>query len=418
MKLQEYKQPLALEAQSSFFISFWVIMKTQQTLKYQRDQINLRGIHQVSFRFGLCVVFLILATTLVHGQSLPRKFINRIFNDTAFSEKPKWIAYPTLAYAPETSWEIGASAILVGYAKRDTSNRLSEVSSFTFFTFEKQYGAQIEHALYSDKDRWFALGKLKLQSYPLTYYGIGPEIGGEALGVVNADFLLLRERFLRKVKGHLFAGLEVDFERLSSVQFDWHDGVQPNEDILGQNGYNNLGLGLGVVYDTRHNVLNVRHGFLSEVGYLFYEPSWGSTNRLRTLFIDNRAFFKTTPNNVVAFQMIGQFSQGEVPFNQLSMIGGEMMMRGYYLGKYRDRNMVAVQAEHRWLPFTFSKRIGAAVFAGAGSVSPNLNFNELLWTAGGGLRLLLFPNRDVFTRIDVGINPDGYGVYIFIGEAF
>ena len=35
--------------------------------------------------------------------------------------------------------------------------------------------------------------------------------------------------------------------------------------------------------------------------------------------------------------------------------------------------MFGVQAEHRWLPFKFSKRLGASVFAGIGSVSPNLH---------------------------------------------
>ncbi|PWJ43238.1 BamA/TamA family outer membrane protein [Sediminitomix flava] len=341
-----------------------------------------------------------------------------MFNDTTSVEKPKWIAYPTLAYSPETSWEIGAAAVVVYYANKDSTNRLSEASGFSFFTLESQYGAHFDHALYSDKNKWFALGKLKFQSYPLAYYGIGPNIGGDELAIANANFMLIRERLLRKLHGNWYLGLELNYERLSNVSFEWLGGGQPLDNILGQDGYSNLGLGVGLVYDNRHNVLNVRHGFLSEIGYLFYEPFWGSTHRLSTLFIDNRAFFKTTERNVLAFQLLGQFSQGDVPFNQLSMIGGEMMMRGYYLGKYRDKNMFGLQTEHRWLPFKFSKRIGAAVFAGVGSVSPDFNFDKLLWSAGGGLRVLLFPKRDIFTRLDVGFNPDGYGIYMFIGEAF
>lgn len=341
-----------------------------------------------------------------------------MFNDTSSGAKPKWIGYPILAYSPETSVEIGAAAVLVFYANQDTSNRLSEVSGFSFFTLQGQYGANFEHALYSNKNKWFALGKLKFQSYPLAYYGIGPNISGESLGLANANYLLIRERALRKIKGDLYFGLEIDYVNLSNVTFDWNNGYQQNRPIIGEKGYSNLGLGLGVVYDTRHNVLNVRKGFLSELGYIAYEPVWSSTNTLRTIFIDNRVFLNVTKRNVLAFQAIGQFSKGEVPFNQLSMIGGEMMMRGYYLGKYRDKNMIGFQAEHRWLPFPFSKRFGGAAFAGVGSVSPNLNFNKFLWNAGGGLRFLIFPKRDIFTRFDVGLNPDGYGFYLFIGEAF
>ena len=367
------------------------------------------------------LLFILLSFSLIKGtfsQSKVKNLFNKMFNDTTSGADPKWIAYPTLAYSPETSWEIGVSAVLLYYAKRDTSNRLSEVSGFSFFTLESQYGAFFEHALYSNKDKWFGLGKIKIQSYPLAYYGIGTNIAGNELAIANANSLLIRERLLRKIKGNWYLGMELDYERLSKVNFDWIDNNRPKGFILGEDGYSNLGLGLGLVYDSRHNVLNVRHGFLSEIGYLFYHPVWGSTNKLNTLFIDNRAFFEYRKRNVVAMQMIGQFSQGEVPFNQLSMIGGETMMRGYYLGKYRDNNMVALQIEHRWLPFKFSKRIGGAVFSGIGSVSPNLHFDKLLWSVGGGLRVLLFPKRDVYTRLDVGFNPDGYGVYLFIGEAF
>jgi hypothetical protein len=37
---------------------------------------------------------------------------------------------------------------------------------------------------------------------------------------------------------------------------------------------------------------------------------------------------------------------------------------------------------------------------------------------GAGLRYLLFPKKDIFTRIDVGFEKEGYGIYFFIGEAF
>ena len=53
-------------------------------------------------------------------------------------------------------------------------------------------------------------------------------------------------------------------------------------------------------------------------------------------------------------------------------MGGEQLMRGYYLGRYRDNNLVAGQVEYRFLPFPFSKRLGAAAFLGAGTVAPKV----------------------------------------------
>ncbi len=370
------------------------------------------------YTFAVFTLFLLALPCVAQKKSWPVRLLNKMFNDTIVDGKPKWIAYPTLAYSPETSWEIGLSSVVVYNAKEDTNNRLSEISGFTFFTLAGQYGVNFEHAIYTDQDKWFFLGKLKSQSYPLLYYGIGNNIVGEELAIAHANVNAIRERILRKIKGHWYLGAELDFQRLTKVDFEWMDGYENTPVPNGGNGYSNLGLGIGLVYDTRHNVLNVREGALMEIGYLVYSSAWGSTNNLGTLFIDSRLFKEVNEHRVWAGQIIGQFSQGDVPFNQLSMIGGEMMMRGFYLGKFRDKNMLGAQLEHRWLPFKFSKRIGASVFGSIGYVSPNLKIDKMLWSVGGGVRVLLFPNRDIFSRLDVGVNPYGYGFYIFVGQAF
>jgi hypothetical protein len=69
----------------------------------------------------------------------------------------------------------------------------------------------------------------------------------------------------------------------------------------------------------------------------------------------------------------------------------------------------------------FSKRIGAAAFAGTGTVFPDFSLasiNKVVWSAGGGLRFLLFPKKDIYTRFDVAFTQEGSGFYLFIGEAF
>jgi hypothetical protein len=38
--------------------------------------------------------------------------------------------------------------------------------------------------------------------------------------------------------------------------------------------------------------------------------------------------------------------------------------------------------------------------------------------SGGGLRFLLFPKKDIFSRLDFAVTREGTGIYIFIGEAF
>ncbi len=99
------------------------------------------------------------------------------------------------------------------------------------------------------------------------------------------------------------------------------------------------------------------------------------------------------------------------------------MMRGYNLGRYRDNNQVAAQVEYRLLPLSlsFSKRIGAAVFVSSGTVFSELktfDASRFKVAGGGGLRYLLFPKKDIFTRADVAFTSEGTGLYIFIGESF
>ena len=98
-------------------------------------------------------------------------------------------------------------------------------------------------------------------------------------------------------------------------------------------------------------------------------------------------------------------------------------MRGYYLGRFRDKNLVAAQVEYRMLPLPlgFTNRWGAAVFASTGTVSGSLGAlskKNMLWAAGGGVRFLIFQKKDIFTRLDVAFTREGTGIYIFIGEAF
>jgi hypothetical protein len=355
-------------------------------------------------------------------KSWPVRYWNKLVNDTTDIRRPQFLMYPTVAYAPETSWEFGLSSVYVFYARRDTANRLSEVNGFTFFTLQRQYGLWFDHALYANKNNWFNLGRVRLQSFPLLYYGIGAATPSEPAAQVDANLIQIKERMLRKVIPNLYAGVEVDYQRMSSVNF-----ISKNESPvvlpIGHEGATNIALGSGILYDSRHNILNVRDGFFSELALLRYSKTWGSDYAFTTIISDTRFFKSINKRDVLAFQTFGQFNIGQPPFNQLALMGGESIMRGYYQGRYRDKNLVAAQVEYRLLPlpWQFSKRWGAAFFAGSGTVYNRANSfssRDIVWAAGGGIRFLLFPKKDVFTRLDFAFTKEGSGIYIFIGEAF
>lgn len=350
------------------------------------------------------------------------RYINRLINDTTDIREPQFISYPTLAFAPETSWEFGLSSLYVYYAQRDTTNRLSEIYGFTFYTLQRQYGLWFDHSLYSAGNSWSILGRIRLQNFPLLYYGIGPNTDREYIARVDALQLNLRERVLKKIGRNFFLGPEVDFQRLSSTEFVPH-GQTVVDKPPGSDGSTNLGIGGGLVYDNRHNVLNVREGGFAELALLHYDGKWGSDFSFTSIISDNRIYKSINKRDVLAAQVFGQFSINQPPFNQLSLLGGESLMRGYYFGRYRDRNQLAAQVEYRMLPLplSFTKRFGAAVFASTGTVFNDftqLNTSNLKFAGGAGLRFLLFPKKDIFSRLDLAFTPEGRGIYILIGEAF
>lgn len=375
-------------------------------------------------RFVVIILCFICYTASAQEKpGLFARYWNSLVNDTTDIRKPQFLIYPTVAYAPETSWEFGLSSLYVFYAKGDTLNRLSEINGFTFFTLENQYGIWFDHALYSDKNKWFLLGRLRYQSFPLLFYGIGPDSPEEFLARVDANQLLIKERVLRRVYKNLYLGLETDFQRLSSVDFVEAASSPTFERPIGSEGSTNFGLGLGLIFDSRHNVLNVRHGAFSELAFLRYSDFIGSDFSFTSLVSDNRLYRTIGKKNVLAAQVLGQFNFGDVPFNQLALMGGESIMRGYYTGRYRDKNQIAFQVEYRLLPlpFAFTERWGAAVFGGMGNVFNDFQSFQLdksVWSGGAGIRFLLFQKKDIFTRFDVAFTEEGPGFYIFIGEAF
>ena len=370
-------------------------------------------------------VFLLLSLLSVQGvvaqsDNLVKRYLNNVLSESGDPSAPKLINYPTVAYAPETSWELGVSSLYVYSANKDLSNRLSEIKAFTFYTLENQYGFWLDHALYTDENKWFFYGRARYQSFPLFYYGIGRETPSEHIALIDGEYTLFRERLLRETLPSLYFGLELDYQGLNRVNYiDTEIDFELPE--VGAMGSNNLGIGLGLLYNNIHNAMNPREGLYSEWAFMNYNTAAGSDYNMTTYVIDNRLYRPVKENTVFAAQLYGQFTSGNAPFNMLALMGGESLMRGYYLGRYRDKNLVAGQVEYRILPFEFSKRWGASVFLAAGQVYGDeygFNWDQFLPTGGAGIRYLIFPEKDIYTRIDVSFTEEGRGVYFFIGEAF
>lgn len=100
----------------------------------------------------------------------------------------------------------------------------------------------------------------------------------------------------------------------------------------------------------------------------------------------------------------------------MATLGSSYSMRGYYDGRFRDKNVVDMQVElrqHVW------KRNGVAVWVGAGNVFPDFSSFEvkhILLNYGFGYRWEF--KKRVNVRLDLGFGKGQTGFIFNINEAF
>ena len=94
-------------------------------------------------------------------------------------------------------------------------------------------------------------------------------------------------------------------------------------------------------------------------------------------------------------------------------------MRGYYFGRYRDRNMIAFQTEYR---FPLFWRLGGVGFVGFGDVASDMTefkMNQFKYNVGFGLRFMFDRQEKINARLDFGLCEGGSsGIYAMVVEAF
>jgi hypothetical protein len=108
---------------------------------------------------------------------------------------------------------------------------------------------------------------------------------------------------------------------------------------------------------------------------------------------------------------------GEVPFYLMRTIGGHNTIRGFRDYRFRDENLLLLQAEYRFEVFP---ALDAALFYDAGKVAPrreDLDLRHLERAYGLGFRF--GTNRGVFMRIDAGFGSrDGKHFYFKFSNVF
>lgn len=182
------------------------------------------------------------------------------------------------------------------------------------------------------------------------------------------------------------------------------------------NKVNNYGAGVVVQYDTRDLVTNAYSGVYAHFNTMFNPKFLG--NKYYYTMIDFTASYYHTAwrNAVIAAQINSKFNFGNVSWAMMSLYGGNQVMRGYYLGRYRDKHMVSTQVELRQRVY---KRSGLVLWGGVGTVFHDADSfgNRFLPNYGVGYRFEFRKRMNI--RLDWGFGAHGQSGIIFsMNEAF
>lgn len=327
-----------------------------------------------------------------------------------------WGILPGPFYTPETSFGIGVA--LVGLYQTDRATPDTPQSSLTlsgFASITGTFGFDFDNYSYynDDRQRLFVHGDLVNQ--PTRYWGIGYAAGRDnhSQDYTGASFDLWPQLYQRVAPAlWIGAGWSVAQLHARALEDNVRNSIGDTTD--GPSVFSS-GASVHLLDDTRDFVPNPSRGHVLSVDYAAYRSDLGSDDNFDSLSTRFGSYLSLSTKTTLAFDLYGDFRSGDVPWNQLATLGNDQRMRGYYDGRYRDRDVVSTQIEWR---HQLEWRHGIVLWAGAGSIAsrPSDLGTHILPSIGTGYRFMFKPRVNV--RLDLGVGRDSAGFYFQVGEAF
>lgn len=323
--------------------------------------------------------------------------------------------FPIVFWTPETRFLGGA---ILNYSIPKTVHGIeghpTSIALPFVYTQEHQYMSALEMEHYWNDER----DRIKITAEYIKFfedfYGIGntlPEKNKEKFTPRRFSF---QANYYKNISGRLFAGLQYEYEDYSIAKAK-PSGLIADMDLSGTTITS--GLGLVAMLDTRNDEIYPRSGSFHHISVVPFHKVVGSEKNFLRTTVDVRQYFRVFKSHVLAYQAYAALTSGHTPMNEMALFGGQNLMRGYYGGRYRDRQMMAAQAEYR-LPLFW--RLGMTGFVGVGDVANRINdfkATDLKVAGGIGLRFALDKKKQHNIRLDLALGKNAVPA-IGIGEAF
>jgi hypothetical protein len=331
----------------------------------------------------------------------------------------KIIPVPLYSYSTEAGHTFGLAKFnLLDLSKKDTISPPSKISEVLSFSTLGRVNVSVSTELNWHQGRYMITGYINYKQQPEYILGIGNDVSVDDVEEISVTRLKFVNYGMIQVVQDLYLGIGADLTIYTDITTD-STSFLIEEDISGIDGGTSAGLGLAAIYDSRDNRYNAYKGTLIAFKAMFFPSFMGNPYLFSSFNFDVRKYFNPWLNHVIALQATTSFRSGDIPFYELSMLGGEDQMRGYYKGALRDKVLVDCQMEYR-MPVW--KIFGITGWIGTGRVAESYSDFSLdgLWLSyGGGLRIKVDSEHNTNLRFDFGFGPNGVkGFYINFAEAF
>lgn len=364
-----------------------------------------------SFRILCATVFVVVAAT---GASVAQDS-----QDSTGRKMFDWFAYPYAFVSPETNLALGGGGIVYFYLSPDSLTKPSSITPSFYYSVNHQFDLTIFPEVYFAQGKYYLYAYFSIGQYIDKYYGVGPttvEIDDPAY---LYEGTILRGNFQWNLTSKAKLGALVEY--VNRVILDKKSNpFLLSDTVRGSDGGSELGLGLIASWDSRNHRFYPSSGYLFEVSTLFVSRAFGGDYDYNRLKVDLRWYspISTGEDHILGIQAYGSFVRGFPPFYDLSAMGGKMIMRGYYTGRFRDMDYMAGQVEYRT---RLMRRIGVVLFTGLGAVNGRehpLRLKDLKPSYGVGFRYVFDVAEKIDIRADFGFGPGTSGVYVDIQQAF
>lgn len=359
------------------------------------------------------LLMLVARAGAVHAEEAVRR--DTIRPAQATFKRHSLVPLPVVFYSPET--RLGGGVALMHAYRTSVAGRPVASAASLIFTENRQVVVAVGSDAYLQDGRYHMSGGVGYSKFPNTFYGIGNATPASDSERYTPRAFAIDAAVERLVAPGVYLGVAGDVADGRMVE-TVAGGALASGTIRGSDVGRVAGLGAAVTYDTRDNTIAAAAGTYARVGVRRYAAGIGSDFEFTTIQLDLRRYRSFAGGHVVAMQGLWMGTSGDVPFHRLPQLGGQNLLRGYFQGRYRDRQYVAAQAEYRTPSW---HRLGLAAFAGAGEVAPglgSLTLDGLHAAAGAGLRVLLNRQERLALRLDYGAGGGSSGFYITVTEAF